>query len=448
MREEIFNMTKQEMKKLRVIDSAISGNVTVKEAAGLLGLSERQVLRLKKGVLEQGAAFITHKNKGRKPSHAISDTMKDKIVALKQSDSYRNANFTHFKEILSGQEGINISYSSVYRVLSQAGICSSKKKRRSKNHHRRKRKEKEGLLVQIDASPHAWFNETIHSLHGAIDDATGEILALHFEKNECLRGYFEIMEQMIERKGIPVNIYSDRHTIFKSPKKEEPRIEQQLKGKQTNLTQFGEAMEALGINLIFARSPQAKGRIERLWETLQNRLPVEFKIHGITSMETANEFLIGYIDKFNEQFTVIPKDPQGAFRELEDGVDLSTVLCIKEQRVVSDGSGFSYGGKYYQVMGKEKPVGLPRGVTITVLNSHKRELKVMYNGVVYGTNYMAQKPKEKALQEPCKETQRIVARPDDDHPWRIPKQKRPRLSYDESDSKLLEALFNSSRAWA
>lgn len=93
-------------------------------------------------------------------------------------------------------------------------------------------------------------------------------------------------------------------------------------------------------------------------------------------------FLIGYIDKFNEQFTVIPKDPQGAFRELEDGVDLSTVLCIKEQRVVSDGSGFSYGGKYYQVMGKEKPVGLPRGVTITVLNSHKRELKVMYNGVV------------------------------------------------------------------
>ena len=284
-------------------------------------------------------------------------------------------------------------------------------------------------------------------MHGAIDDATGKILALHFERNECLVGYFEIIEQMIGRKGIPTSIYCDRHTIFKSPK--EPTIEEQLKGKMANLTQFGKAMDELGINLIFAKSPQAKGRIERLWETLQSRLPVEFGLHDITSLDAANEFLKGYIDRFNEQFAVMPEDNKDAYRRLQDGLDLNTVLCIKENRVVSDGCGFSYAGNYYLVMHEAKPLELAKGSKVIVLDSHKEGLRVMYNGNVYETNCLLEKPrktasktKEKMLRDP------VRPKPTADHPWRTLDQKGPRLSYEESDRELIAALFDSSRAWA
>ena len=157
MREETFNMTKQEIKKLRVIDQTIAKNITIREAAELLNLSERQVLRLKKGVLEQGATFVIHKNRGRKPGHAISDSTKDKIVKLKQSEAYQEANFAHFQELIGKYEGISVSYPTVYRALKKAGITSPKKKRKRKVHNRRKRKPQEGMLVQIDTSPHPWI---------------------------------------------------------------------------------------------------------------------------------------------------------------------------------------------------------------------------------------------------------------------------------------------------
>lgn len=442
-------MTQQEMKKLRVIDQIIAKNITVREAARLLNLSERQVLRLKKGVMEQGAAFIIHKNRGRKPSHAIPDMLSNRIVELKQSDKYKHSNFTHFRELLEEHEGISVSYPTVYRILSEAGIISPKKKRKSRTHHRRKRKAQEGLLVQIDASPHTWFGETITSLHGAIDDATGKVCALHLEENECLLGYFEIAEQMITREGIPVSVYSDRHTIFKSPKAKEVSIEQQLKGKQANLTQFGEAMEELGINVLFATSPQAKGRIERLWETLQSRLPIEFKIHKITTIEEANSFLVQYIDKFNQQFAIEPEIAETAFRTLDDSVNLNTILCIKEQRIVSDGGGFSYCGQYYQLMKDGKNASLPSRTKITILDSHKEALKVIHNGVVYKTALLAEKPRKKTVQAFKKPTHnKMTLRPSDDHPWRTQRQRIPKLIYEESDRELLEALFNSSRAWA
>jgi len=442
-------MTQQEMKKLRVIDQVIAKSITVREAAGLLNLSERQVLRLKKGVMEQGASFIIHKNRGRKPSHAIPDTIKDEIVKFKQSDTYKGANFTHFKELLEKYEKISVSYPSIYRILSEAGIISPKKKRKGSTHHRRKRKAREGLLIQIDASPHTWFDETITSLHGAIDDATGKICALHLEKNECLLGYFKMAEQMLTRNGIPVSVYSDRHTIFKSPKAKDVSIEQQLKGKQINLTQFGTAMEELGINVLFAGSPQAKGRIERLWETLQSRLPIEFKIHKITTFKEANDFLIGYVDKFNYQFAIEPQIAETAFRSLDKGVNLSTILCIREQRVVSEGSGFSYCGQYYQLIKDGKNASLPKKTKIIVLDRHKESIKAMYNGVIYETIPLAERPRAKVTQALEKITNnKTVIRPPDNHPWRIPKQRIPKLSYEESDREILEALFNSSRAWA
>jgi len=452
MRKELFNMTQKEITRLRVINQTIDKVITIREAAELLGLSERQVIRLKKGVVEQGPAFIIHKNRGRKPQHTLPDEVRMKVVELKQT-KYKEANFNHFVELLEEHEGIKVSYASVHRILTQAGIKSPKKHRKRKSHHRRKRKPQKGMLVQIDASPHEWIiGGELFTLHGAIDDATGEILALFFTPNECMEGYFEIIRQIVKNHGIPMSLYCDRHTIFVSPNDGKLSIEDQLKGKTVNLTQFGRAMEELGITIIKANSPQAKGRIEKLWDTLQSRLPVEFKIRGIDTMEAANAFLSQFIVAYNEKFGVEPENPEPAFRPLEPGIELDHILCIKEERTIIEDSAFSYKGKYYQlVRNGRKAAAMPKA-KLTVLSSSKIGVKALYAGVVYDTLVLEERPKKKALKSSKKQPQkRTPVKPTADHPWRQMPQKRPNFAYEETDREIIEMLnqlFNSTRAWA
>jgi transposase len=453
MREEIFNMTQKEITKVRVINQTIDKVITIREAAELLNLSERQVMRLKKGVIQQGAAFIIHKNRGRKPKHAVPDKTRDSIIELKQT-KYEEANFNHFQELLEKYEEIQVSYSTVHRVLIEAGIKSPKSHRKRKAHHRRKRKPQKGMLVQIDASPHEWIiGEECFDLHGAIDDATGEILALYFTPNECMEGYFEIVRQVVTNHGIPTSLYCDRHTIFVSPNDGKLSIEEQLDGKVVNLTQFGRSMEELGINIIKANSPQAKGRIERLWGTLQSRLPVEFKIHGITTMEAANAFLVHFIDSYNKKFGVEPEDPIAAFRDLDQGINLDYILCVKEERTIIEGAAFSYQGQYYQLTNNgKKAVAMPKA-KLAVLTSSRIGVKAVYAGVVYDTKALAERPK-KAVASSSKTQSRQQGnkvRPSKDHPWRQVPNKKPTLSYAETDTEIIEMLndlFSSTRAWA
>jgi len=445
-------MTQKEITRLRVINQTIDKVITIREAAELLGLSERQVIRLKKGVVEQGPAFIIHKNRGRKPQHTLPDEVRMKIVELKQT-KYKEANFNHFVELLEEHEDIKVSYTSVHRILTQAGIKSPKKHRKRKSHHRRKRKPQKGMLVQIDASPHEWIiGGELFTLHGAIDDATGEILALFFTPNECMEGYFEIIRQIVKNYGIPMSLYCDRHTIFVSPNDGKLSIEDQLKGKTVNLTQFGRAMEELGITIIKANSPQAKGRIEKLWDTLQSRLPVEFKIRGIDTMEAANAFLSQFIVAYNEKFGVEPENPEPAFRPLEPGIEFDHILCIKEERTIIEDSAFSYKGKYYQlVRNGRKAAAMPKA-KLTVLSSSKIGVKAIYAGVVYDTLVLEERPKKKALKSSKKQPQkRTPVKPAADHPWRQMPQKRPNFAYEETDREIIEMLnqlFNSTRAWA
>jgi hypothetical protein len=341
----------------------------------------------------------------------------------------------------------------VHRILTQAGIKSPKKHRKRKSHHRRKRKPQKGMLVQIDASPHEWIiGGELFTLHGAIDDATGEILALFFTPNECMEGYFEIIRQIVKNYGIPMSLYCDRHTIFVSPNDGKLSIEDQLKGKTVNLTQFGRAMEELGITIIKANSPQAKGRIEKLWDTLQSRLPVEFKIRGIDTMEAANAFLSQFIVAYNEKFGVEPENPEPAFRPLEPGIELDHILCIKEERTIIEDSAFSYKGKYYQlVRNGRKAAAMPKA-KLTVLSSSKIGVKALYAGVVYDTLVLEERPKKKALKSSKKQPQkRTPVKPTADHPWRQMPQKRPNFAYEETDREIIEMLnqlFNSTRAWA
>lgn len=440
-------MTQNERNKLYVARCLGDGKMAISEAAEILDLSERQVKRIKKGVKEHGEAFVIHKNRGRKPLHALTDEVKDLVINHKKSVKYSEANFSHFQELLEEHESISLSKPSVYRILVSNGLTSPKKHTKVKHHKRRKRKPQRGMLVIIDASPHAWFfNNKECSLHGAVDDATGEILALFFTPNECLEGYFRIMKTVISNNGVPLAVYADRHTIFRSPKTDKLSLEDELNGKKVNATQFGRAMAELGTNLIWAKSAQAKGRIERLWETLQSRLPVELNITGISTMEEANTFLAMFINKYNEKFAVEPRDPQSAYRKLEDNINPDHILCIKETRQVDHGSAFSYGSVYYRVIHNGKAMPIIPKVKITVLKSPQFGLKVQYNGSIYDVEVLEALPSKNVAPKQPRQPRKPVP-PAENHPWRAKATKFSTTIYEESDREILNALYSSRLAW-
>lgn len=434
-----YLMSQEQLKRYTVIEKTLEGSMTIREAAKHLGLSVRQVIRLKKGVEERGAAALIHKNRGRKPAHAIPDGVKETIIALKISDKYKEANFKHFQELLERFENIKISYSPLYKILKGAGIQSPKKRRRFKPHRRRKRKAQKGLLIQMDATPYNWFGDgKMYSLHGAIDDATGEIVGLYMTKNECLQGYFETTRQMLLNHGIPISIYCDRHAIFLSTKAGKLTIEDQLEGKVCNDTQFGRAMKELGITIISARSAMAKGRVEKLWDTLQSRLPVEFKIAGITTIDEANEFLKSYIPQFNKLFAVEPENPESAFRPLSSNIDLDSVLCVKQKRKVDSGGVFSFYGKHFKVEPKENQPYIPPNTYTNIFISSISGVRVEYNGRIYETVPFV-KPKKAAERIP-KEHKATTYTPPDNHYYKYGQSLLRRVTFEDSDRDILDML--------
>jgi len=440
MKKEVrYLMSQKQLNRYNIISMAIEGKLTIKEAAERLNLSKRQIIRLKKGVKEEGAAFLIHKNTGRKPSHAISDEVKNQIIALKKSDKYKDANFLHFKELIETHENIKISYSALYSILTKAGIKSPKKRRKPKDHHRRKRRAQEGSLIQMDATPFEWFggNEKF-SLHGAIDDATGKIVGLYLCKNECLHGYFEVTRQILKNHGIPLSIYADRHSIFRSPKADKLSIEEQLEGKIVNDTQFGRAMNELGITLIPARSPQAKGRIERLWDTLQSRLPVEFKIAGIKTIEDANAFLVEYINKFNQKFAVEPANTESAYRQIPENICIDHILCVKQIRTVDSGSVFSFYNKHFQVVYNGQLAPIPARKKVTVLISPVFGVKAEYKNIVYDVIPFI-KPKKKSNKNTQNKAKKVY-KPSDDHYFKYGHTKWKKVTFEESDQEILAIL--------
>ena len=382
--EGTVTLTQAQIRKLRVIEQYNCKAITRAKAAELLGLSERQVTRLKKGIGAEGAAFVINKNTGKTLAHAITAEVKARILEIRGKDEFQEANFTHFREILEADYKIVISYTALRNILKEAGIDSPKSKRQHKHgKKRRERREHPGELLQIDATPYEWFGTPIiYAIHGAIDDATGKIVGLYMTQNECLFGYEEMMRRCCLTFGVPQSVYSDKHTIFRSPKTGKLTIEEEIQGKTVNLTQFGRAMYELGVDIIYANSPEAKGRVERMWQTLQSRLPVEFAKRGIKSVSAANAFLEKeYIDLFNKRFSVQPVG-EPMFIPVSDASILDDILCIKAQRKTDKTGVFSFKGKTFQLLKDGNPVSLPRK-EITVMVNPNTGMRAKYQNFVY-----------------------------------------------------------------
>ena len=396
-------MSKTQLNRFDILSKANAGFITNKEASESLGLSERQVKRLKKKVRDCGATGVIHGNTGKPPASIISDGMKNEILRIRKMPIYANCNFKHFQEILLEHHGIMISYPSLYRILTAEGIKSPKTRRRKKKHRRRNRKPQAGLMIQVDATPYQWFqgDRKYYSIHAAIDDATGQLTGAFMCKNECLHGYFEMLRRTIENFGIPMSIYADRHTIFQSPTSKKHEIDATVK---VNDTQLGRSLKELSVTLIAAKSPQAKGRVERLWDTLQSRLPVEFALHGITTIEEANTFLEKYIYDFNVNFAVEPESAGNAFGKLDTDEEIDHILCIKEKRIVDAGGVFSYDGKSFKVL--DDGTHIPAKAKIEVLIGSRIGVMAAYKGHVFGALPFVP-PKRKNSKRPINEKKTV-----------------------------------------
>ncbi len=341
-------MSKKELKRFKVLSLVLEKRITQKRAAELLGLSLSRVKVLCSRLRKEGEKALVHGNLGRKPSHSISDELKAEIIKLYQ-EIYKDFNFSHFQDMLVDKHKILVSRPTVHRILRGISIESPKTHRTKKHHYRRAPREREGELVQVDASEHDWFNSGCKAhLHGAIDDATGKVLALSFGEQETTETYFELVRQMNKEGHLPLALYSDKRGVFTNNRKEdELSIEEQLAGVNPRETQFSRAMDQLGIEIILANSPQATGRIEKLWGTLQDRLLNEMTLAGIKDISSANEFLPPFIKKYNKKFQRKAAIVEKAYLDKVPTVELQYILCSHHIRKLDKGMSFSYKGRYY-----------------------------------------------------------------------------------------------------
>jgi transposase len=418
----VIVLQSQEKKRVYVLQQVVQGKMTAAQAAAVLGLAKRQVFRLKKKLQKQGVASLAHRNLGRRPPNAVSSEVRERIISLAQGD-YSKASCEHMAELLAQREGIILSSKTIGRILKAAQIVNLHSHRAARRRRSRDRKPQEGMLSQCDASPHAWLESRgpVMSLHGSIDDATGKVQGLDFRLHEDTMGYLKMLEQVVTQFGVPEALYSDRHTIFFSPKTEKLSIEEQLAGMKAALTQFGHALQQLKIRHIPARSPQAKGRAERLWGTLQHRLVIELRLAGVCTMEQANAFLPGFINYFNARFSVAAKETKTAYLPCPSRQGLDRILCQRYFRTASQGSTIAFEGQRYLLIDSKGKVALLRpGHKVVVMKHLDGAQSGSYNERRYALKVLdrpkpvSQSPKI-APQE--KSTKPIIT-PPKNHPWK------------------------------
>ena len=336
-----------------------------------MGVSIRHTRRILAAYREKGAAAIAHGNRGRRPANATPSTLAIEAVRLART-RYAGVNHTHLSELLREREGIDIGRDTLRTILTNAGVNSPRRRRPPKHRVRRQRMPREGMLIQVDGSYHRWLGKDgpQFTLLLAIDDATGTVVNALFCDLENTHSYFSLLDGLIRRCGIPLALYADRHAVFKyTPPSEAAGAP----------TQFSRAMDELGVQLIFAQSPQAKGRVERAAGTFQDRLVSELRLAGAATIDDANRVLEDFLPRFNGRFKVPARESEVAYRAVAEGVCPEKILCFKYRRRVARDNTVRYRWRTLQLLpGTDRPTYA--GAAVDVLEGLDDSLTVQHEG--------------------------------------------------------------------
>jgi transposase len=346
MSQETFRVSQKELQRVAVIASCVKGDLACARAAELLDLTPRQIKRLKARYRQGSAAALAHAGRGRPSHRRLPDAVRERIVNLARS-TYAGFNDHHLCEKLIEREGFSLSRETLRRLLRKQGLGPPRKRRAPAHRQRRLRSARIGELVQLDGSPHDWLEGRGPQLTalGMQDDATGKILAAQFFSSETAFGYLCLLRQLLRRHGLPLAFYGDRSGVFVR-NDDHWTVEEQLAGKRQP-TQFGRALQQLGITFIAARSPQAKGRVERLWGLLQDRLSSELRLAKADDIDSANAVLRKFIADYNRRFARPPREMQTAWRPVPES--LERICCFVHERIVSNDNVVQWEGRRFQI---------------------------------------------------------------------------------------------------
>jgi hypothetical protein len=398
-----------ENQKYEIIKKLVESNGNKNTAALKLNCTMRTVNRMICGYNTNGKTFFIHGNRGRKPIHSLSPDTISTVSGLYNS-KYPDANFAHFAEILAEYENIFISQSTIKNILLQQDVLSPKAHKVTKkalkkkleqqkqmvttkndlsriqnkiieledSHPRRPRSAYFGEMLQMDASVHLWFGGIKTQLHAAIDDASGRIVGAYFDHQETLNGYYNVFHQVLTIYGIPYMFYTDRRTIFEYKQKKAPSLE------KDTFTQFSYACHQLGVDIKVTSVPQAKGRVERLFQTLQSRLPIDLRNAGVTTIEQANEFLNSYIKKFNDKFALPLDNIKSVFETQPSEEKINLTLAVLANRKIDTGHAIKFEKQYFKpIDDRGLPVYYHKGTSVVVIKAFDGNILASINDKIY-----------------------------------------------------------------
>jgi hypothetical protein len=399
-------LRQKDLRRLHVLHKVLEGAMTQQEAAHLVSLSERQIRRIVKRRRGEGDGGIVHRSRGTPSNRKLPTKLKDRIVHL-YGTTYADFGPTLFTEKLEEREAISISRETARIWLTEEGLWTTHRRRRE---HRewRERKDRHGELVQMDGSHHDWFEGRGPAcvFMGYIDDATGNVFG-RFYGYEGILPAMDSFGRYSKQYGLPLTVYLDKHTTYKSPA--EPTLEEELVGRGP-LSQFGRALWELGVDLIHAHSPQAKGRIERLFKTLQDRMVKEMRLRGISTIDEANRFLVSYLPWYNRRFAVKPKK-KGNLHRRPHGIDLDAILCVKTERTLNNDYTIQHERRLYQI---ENRVCTTRVIVEERLDG---SMRITSKGVSLRFHQIEKRPPKGQTDHPFVTRSTGHALPAD-HPWR------------------------------
>ena len=411
--DELLTMSKQELTRLEVMQRIKDKRLTQKEAAGMLKKSVRQIKRLFRAYKAQGAKGLISGRRGKPSNHRLDEQVEQQVLDLLK-EKYEDFGPTLAHEKLTEVHKLQLSRESVRRIMIEEGMWKPKRAKKPSAHQMRERRACFGELVQIDGSDHAWFEERGPkcTLLVYIDDATGQLVELWFVPDETFFAYCEASRHYFERYGKPVAFYSDKHGIF--------RVNQeQTTGLGSGLTQFGRAMQDLDIQIICANSPQAKGRVERANQTLQDRLVKELRLRGISDIQAGNAYLPEFRDDFNRRFAVLPRSTHDAHRPLLKTENLDLILSHQKTGTLSKNLTVQSNHVIYQIQ-SDRPDYTLRNAQVTVCENAKGEVTILYRNVPleYTIFHKPARQAEVVDTKTLDHQIKLPQPPPSNHPWR------------------------------